>query len=545
MSHRRVTLGLAGAALVAGVLSTVGASASTGLCVGGAGCYPTLQRAVDAARDGDTIHVNAGTFGGGVTITKSITIAGASASSSRISGGGPVVTIGSAATAPTVTVSDLTITGGLTTRDPEAPRCGPDNSCADGYASATALGGGIEAFPHSTVTLLHVTVTGNQAVPARSVPSAKAECETGPCPASFGDGAGIDVWGAMTLIDSAVTDNHAAAVQSNGGGITVEHEASLTLQGSQVTGNSASAAAPTGRFVSGGGIFVDAGASLIVDHSSIDGNTASLASSFASPFPRQGGSPDQTNAYAGGVFLNDGSRASITSSTLNGNRVGVAASQAQPYGADAALCACGNVPLTISNTTIDGNSVTVNVLSSDSNGASGGALESDGSSTTIAGTHIDGNSTTVSTTSGSAAAVGAVAFFPAESTAQTLEGSTVSGNSAIANAASGPASVVGAGLVDNGTLNVSSTTIAGNKGAANGKDGSWAQGGGVWNGQLYGGATSALTLTGSSVTGNVLSGSPGATLLGGGIFNQGGAAFTVALHDTVLAHNAPDQCEGC
>ena len=54
------------------------------------------------------------------------------------------------------------------------------------------------------------------------MPSAKAECATGPCPASFGDAAGIDNWGAMTLVDTTVADNHAAGVQSNGGGIIVE-----------------------------------------------------------------------------------------------------------------------------------------------------------------------------------------------------------------------------------------------------------------------------------------------------------------------------------
>ena len=101
------------------------------------------------------------------------------------------------------------------------------------------------------------------------------------------------------------------------------------------------------------------------------------------------------------------------------------------------------------------------------------------------------------------------------------------------------------GLLDNGTLNVSSTTVADNRGNANGKDGSFAQGGGIWNGQLFGGEFSALTLTGSSVTGNRLSGSPGATLQGGGIFNLGPPKFTVTLTNTVVAHNAPDQCHGC
>src|SRR6059036_350048 len=70
--------------------------------------------------------------------------------------------------------------------------------------------------------------------------SVKATCATGPCVAAFGDAAGIDVWGSMTLIDSTVSDNHASSpAQSNGGGIAVHSGASLSLQRSRVVGNSA------------------------------------------------------------------------------------------------------------------------------------------------------------------------------------------------------------------------------------------------------------------------------------------------------------------
>ena len=54
-----------------------GASAAT-RCVGGPGCYPTVQAAVDAAADGDTIALGAGTFDGGVTIEKSVRLRGVS-----------------------------------------------------------------------------------------------------------------------------------------------------------------------------------------------------------------------------------------------------------------------------------------------------------------------------------------------------------------------------------------------------------------------------------------------------------------------------------
>ncbi len=222
-SHEIVSL-LVFAVTVALATATAGESAPKGsLCVGGPHCYSTVQAAVDAASDGDTIRVGPGTFTGGVTITKSLTLAGVNAHASKISGGGPVVTIGSTTSVPTVTLTNLTISGGLTTSNPHAPECGLDVPvCGPGYAEATAIGGGIETFAGTTVTLSHSIVTGNRATPALTTNSVKATCANGPCPAAFGDAGGIDVWGTMTLIDSTVSDNHASApAQSNGGGIAV------------------------------------------------------------------------------------------------------------------------------------------------------------------------------------------------------------------------------------------------------------------------------------------------------------------------------------
>ena len=304
---KRLTLiGLAGSIALA--VSGTGASADTphALCVGGSHCYATIQAAVDAADSGATIRIGAGRFAGGVTINDDVHLRGVASSATRITGGGPVVTIGSASATPTVSLANLTITGGMTTTNPQAPTCGPDvPTCGPGYATATALGGGVEAFPGTTVTILDSVVTHTRAIPALSVPSVRATCPGDmPCPASFGDAAGIDDWGTMRLVRTMVSDNHAEAVQSDGGGVVVESGASLTLRDSTVSRNSASAAPPTGRFVAGGGIFVDGG-SLTVDNSSIDRNTSSLADSFPSPYPVQDG-PDTANSIAGGVFLSDG-----------------------------------------------------------------------------------------------------------------------------------------------------------------------------------------------------------------------------------------------
>ena len=84
-------------AVLGALLLASQASARRGatLCVGRAqGCYSTIQAAVDAAHNGDTIRVERGTFDGGVTIDKSVSLLGAGARGTIISGGGPVLTIG-------------------------------------------------------------------------------------------------------------------------------------------------------------------------------------------------------------------------------------------------------------------------------------------------------------------------------------------------------------------------------------------------------------------------------------------------------------------
>jgi pectin methylesterase-like acyl-CoA thioesterase len=48
------------------------------LCVGsGPSCYTTIQDALNAAQNGDAIHLGPGTFAGGVTIDKSVSLLGA------------------------------------------------------------------------------------------------------------------------------------------------------------------------------------------------------------------------------------------------------------------------------------------------------------------------------------------------------------------------------------------------------------------------------------------------------------------------------------
>jgi hypothetical protein len=538
---RRFAIALAVAAVSLSSVGAGGAAPKGGLCVGGPQCSASIQAALDAAASGATIRIGPGTFAGGITVIRDVTLVGVDAHASKISGGGPVVTIGSATTAPTVKIENLTITGGVTTSNPHAPECGLDVPvCGPGYASATAIGGGVETFAGTVVTLSHSIVTGNRATPALTTSSVKATCATGPCVAAFGDAAGIDVWGSMTLIDSTVSDNHASSPgQSNGGGIAVHSGASLSLEGSQVTGNSAAATAPSGRFVSGGGIFVNGGATLSVDDSSINGNAALLASSLASPFPIQDGNTDSSSSVGGGLFLNDGSTATIRNSRLDGNIVSVGTPFNQSFGSDAALCACGGVALTIDGSRIEGNQLTVDAAATDFGPAGPAAFESDANGASISDTRIDWNTGTVTTSGASGGLIGAVGFFPGSGAPTTLANSSISNNTMTANDTAGAAEIAGAGLLNNGPLVVQSSTISGNRGVANGPSG-FATGGGIVNG--FFGGPAPLTMNDSRVTNNDLSGSPAVALSGGGIYTVG---FPITLTNTVVAHNTPDNCEGC
>ncbi|MGD0442051.1 MAG: hypothetical protein ABSB52_15675, partial [Acidimicrobiales bacterium] len=525
------------------VLAEATPASATTLNVCQRGCtYTQVAPALAAAHNGDTVLIGPGTYAGGITINENVNLVGSGPGRTVISGGGPVLTIGSSTSTPTVTVSNLTITGGMSSGDPESPKCGPDiPTCGPGYTTAEALGGGIETFPGTTVTIAHSVITGNQAVPAVTVTSVAAMCAAGVmCMTSEGAGGGIDDWGTMTLIGSAVTDNQVSGLQADGGGITVELNASLSLQGSAVTGNSATAPSPDGRFAAGGGIFVDSGGSLAVDGSVIDDNTSRLSNLIATPYPEGGGNTDQDNAYSGGVDVANGSTGTIRDSEIDGNSVTVSTPFGQAYGSDAALCSCGGGPLTLQDVRIERNDLTVDALTDVANGPSGpGTLEADGNAT-ITDVAVVGNEMTMTSPNDNAGSIGVVGFLGG-AVPVTIANSIISDNNSTADAPNGAATIQGAGVTNDSDLVLDNVIVFGNKGVANGESGS-AEGGGIWNGPIFGGPIPSLALYDSNVLGNVLSGTPAITLQGAGVYTQGAPA---TLTNSLVAHNVPDQCYGC
>jgi hypothetical protein len=121
----------------------------------------------------------------------------------------------------------------------------------------------------------------------------------------------------------------------------------------------------------------------------------------------------------------------------------------------------------------------------------------------------------------------------------TIRDSRFVGNAVVASAPAGFVRGGGGGLSNFGQTTLERTLVTGNSVTMNGAAGS-AHGGGIYNDTLFG-STPSLTVSDSAITANRIASSPGVTPQGGGLFT----AFPIALTNTTIAGNQPDQCDGC
>jgi hypothetical protein len=510
--------------------------AAASLCVGGAGCYASVQAAVDAAHAGDTVTINPGTYAGGVSITTSIRLVGAGAAVTFIRGGGPVLTVGEfgAPSEPTVVISGLTITGGRT-------RTSAQSNDWTGTDGVVALGGGIEIPPAqdyadgATVTIRDSRISGNRVAPSATAPVGPP-CPNGPCPFALASGAGIDSWGSLTLISTSVSGNLAGAASglsdlasdTEGAGIR-SWQGGLTLDHSRVTGNRAVGVAPNGRFADGGGIFVNAG-TFVMRASAVDHNVVALAAAM----------PDSVDlgAHAGGIHLADGvTDARIVGSSISNNRLVMTNGVGTANAFSGGIHVDWGMTFSMSGTTVSGNHVRV-VTTGDSTGAAladSGAGELHGK---ITSSRFVGNTVTARAASGFAYAIAGAAIFTGTISGSRLDANTVT----VASPAGGAWGAGGALVGDEGGFTLRDTTVHDNRITVHAQDTPGAQGGGLFDAPIDNGPPGGpLTLMGVSVTGNVLAGSAGASLEGGGIYSTD---VPVSLHGTIVQHNVPDQCSG-
>jgi hypothetical protein len=514
------------------------ANAASTLCVGGPGCYPTLQAAVNAAHDGDTITIAAGTYAGGVTIGVSVRLAGAGAARTTISGGGPVLTIGAygAMSEPTVSIDGVTVTGGVT-------RSSPESVPFTGEEGVIALGGGIEIPPNAdfsggaTVTITNSVITGNRVAPTHTLPFGPP-CPNGhPCPFAWAIGGGIDNWGTLTLDGTTVSNNRVGtasglsnlASDADSGAIQNWLDTPLTISNSVISGNQASASAPNGRFADSGAIFLEGG-SLSMSGSSVTNNSATLNAAMPNSV--------DTLAVAGGIHISDqASGGSISNTTVSGNSVTMTNTAGDANAFTGAFQNDSDTGLVLSNDVIANNHVNVAALGHSGGNAAGdsGAGEWGG---TVTNTRVTGNTVSASSVAGNADADAGASVFTG-----SMTDSVVGDNHVQASSPHGTAIDRGGGIVAGNTTTLRNTTVSGNTAHANGRSG-YARGGGIFdfdnsaNGGPPGGP---LTLVNSRVTSNALSGSSAISLQGGGIY----ASTPVFLTNSVIADNIPDQCFGC
>ena len=542
MPHVRITRAIAAAiasTLIASVyisLATASASAVVTLHVCRSGCaFSQIAPAIAAAQSGDTVTVAAGTYQGGFTIAVSLDLVGAGAATTIIKGGGPVVTIGSGGSSKlNVSISGMTITGGVT-------HSSPDSVALYGKAGVFAAGGGIEITPDNiknansetpgaTVTIANSVITDNRVLPTAISPSPSgASCPGGPCKFAAADGGGIYNAGNLTLTHTTVSDNRAGSGLASdvaGGGIENEM-GSLTIVNSTISRNEATT--PDGRFAESGAINVDNGA-VTIHGSALTNNSATVTVAWPNSV--------DTGGHAGAMHISAGT-ATITNTKITGNaasmtnRIGSASADSGGLKTD--------VPIKVVGGVIADNHVHVVALGGPSASADGdsGAGELIG---TVTNTRFTGNTVTVSSAKGGALASSGVSLFGPGS----ISNSVISDNRVHATSSAGSATAVGGGIEVSGGATgpapdtLRNTPVSGNTATATGHNAT-AQGGGIFDmGVPNGPPGGPLTLINSNVTHNTISGSAKATLQGGGIFTT----LKLTLTNSSITANTPDECSG-
>jgi hypothetical protein len=457
-----------------------------------------------------------------------------------------VITVGTegGSSEPTVTIRDVTITGGVT------------HSAFGG--TIEALGGGVyvpeaaDGAASTTLTIIGSAITGNVAAPTSQIDAGFPCGPIGDCQFAHAGGGGIDSWGHLTVRDTLVAGNQASGPltsDADGGGI-YSQDGTLTVDHSVITGNRAQAGrpgTPEGRFAEGAGIMVDnffSGppdttcvaprplCSFVIRDSVVDGNT-SLLSTTVPLFSSDGDFVILANA--GGIHVGDHIPTTVERTRIDNNAAIATDLQGEASSIDAGMIV-GASPLTMRSTHVDHNLTATTAATVADVAPVGDALEIDGSGTIVDST-VNGNVATTLSPDGLAGTYGGLGVFDTD--LLTLKNSAISGNFTLARSETGFAEVLGGAVFNNTLLTLDHVEVSGNTARADGPSGV-AQGGGIWNGDLLAGPP-VLTLENSSVVDNALEASPGILRQGGGMFTT----FPVVRTNTLIAGNRPDQCVGC
>jgi hypothetical protein len=521
----------------------IGAAAGlglTGLVAAPASAAPLhVQALIDAAPAGGTVHLPAGTFAGGLTIAKSLTLVGAGASKTILKGGDSVITVPDPGGKRwSVTIADLTVTGGVAH--------GKDEQ------GVLALGGGVLVEGNadavgSDVVLRRVVVSGNRAEALKTIPSGNATCPGGgSCPFAQSSGGGVASFGNLTLDHSVVKDNVATGAVSDaqGGGVW-SSRGHLRILSSTITGNRAEPL-KIGRFAEGGGVFTDERRTdgplipLTISGSRIDGNSSVLHATWPVFATADATDPIGMNANGGGLHVGAGYAATVDRTSIDGNHIVASDPVGEPVAFDSGVIQVDSGTFAMRHSSVDRNTARVVAATADYVLISGTAMELDGVAT-ISDTTVNRNRADARGVAGSAWISNGLAVFSFDGSegVTSLQRVVVSGNTATATTATADAHVLGVGVLNNSLLTVADSLITNNRGKAVSSDAS-AQGGGIWNGAFLSGPPVGLTVTRSAITGNTVT-AKGGTAQGGGLYTGGGDGVTFSLRSTAVVGNAPDQ----
>jgi hypothetical protein len=265
----------------------------------------TIGHAISLASSGDSIMVAAATYTENLSISFSLKIVGAGASTTSIQrefNFRAVVTISN--TAAHVSLSKVTISNGGGSRGGGIYNGGTltiDHSIiGNNYA---IVGGGI--YNVGTVTINNSTLSFNIAAFATRY--------------GGGVGGGIFSDGALTINNSTISNNTAQGVtnEGNGGGI-YNATGTLRINNSTISGNTANS---RNRYNYGGGIYNYGGGTLTVNNSTLSGNTSTYGGGISGSATLQNSivanNPSGGNCY-GGVTSNGYNLSSDGTCNFNG-----------------------------------------------------------------------------------------------------------------------------------------------------------------------------------------------------------------------------------
>jgi parallel beta-helix repeat protein len=268
---------LMGLCLSVGIVSYGVLAQAATLDVCPSGCtYSSIQDAIDAAVDGDTVLVDDGTYTENINfLGKAITVISVNGPESTIIDGnasGSVVTFDSGEGTNSV-LSGFTICNGVADNgggiycDNSSPTI---TNCTISGNSAVSEGGGIYCT-ESSPTITNCTISGNSADRGGGIycygysSPTITNCTINDNSAWDGGGIHCEVYSSPTITNCTISGNSAEGWNGDGGGISCWQESSPTITNCIISGNSAVS--------DGGGIYCTE-SSPTITNCTISGNSA-------------------------------------------------------------------------------------------------------------------------------------------------------------------------------------------------------------------------------------------------------------------------------